>query len=209
MHFYVSQAPTFPKFSDKVHQFPDLSLHKSSVKNCSVIRIICPNTMAKARERFGTIFGIGAHNMPPCKGLQRRVLEVGNIVNVVEPSELERSAKIKEFIINQRIDLVYKKATRSLTTRITFSDLKAEAAAFSEILRFPQVDVTPVPCDRAPRHVRRVRAVPCETVFICHGKYFTVTESDGRRAFAVSANDREQLCLSSYVLVCCRSYCKY
>jgi hypothetical protein len=62
--------------------------------------------MTKARELFGTTFGIENHNMPTCKGLPRRVLEVGNIVNVVEPSELGPSTKFKEFIINQRLDLV-------------------------------------------------------------------------------------------------------
>jgi hypothetical protein len=96
-----------------------------------------PNTMATARALFGITFGIGTRNIPPRKGLPRKVLEVGNIINLVMLSEADTAPegrqKVKEFISGQRIDLVYEEATRVLTVRITYCDQKAEAKIVSEI----------------------------------------------------------------------------
>ncbi len=59
------------------------------MKNCSVIRILNQDTLQTARGIFGTTFGIGTHNIPPCKGNTRKVLEVGNIINLVNITEPE------------------------------------------------------------------------------------------------------------------------
>jgi hypothetical protein len=194
----------FEKFQTKAHQYSDLSLQsKSSVKNCSVIRIINQDTMQTARGIFGTTFGIGTRNIPPRKGNPRKVLEVGNIINLVELTEPEpeppRKKKFKEFISNQRIDLLFEEATRMLTVRITYSDLKAEAPIVSDILGFPRVDVTPTSNNPA-RHARRVEAVPNDTLFLYNDKLFTVTDSDGDRVYAICAEDGEQICLENNFL---------
>ncbi len=188
----------FQKFQTKVHQYSDLSLvSKSSVKNCKVIRIMNRSDLAIARDLFGITLGIGTRNIPPRKGLPRKVLEVGNIINIIQPSDGNFARKFKEFIPHQRIDLVYEEVCRSLTIRLVYSDVKAESALVKETLRFPLgSQVTPAD-DHPPQRVRKVKPVPCDTSFIFNDKFFSVTQSDGRRVFAVCEDDGEQLCFSN------------
>jgi hypothetical protein len=71
--------------------------------------------MAAACGIFGTTFDIGTCNIHPRKGLPWKVLEMGNIINLVKLSEPEIAPKgrqkVQEFISGQRIDLVYEEAT--------------------------------------------------------------------------------------------------
>jgi hypothetical protein len=147
----------FQKFQTKVHQYSDLSLvSKSSVKYCQVIRIMNCTDLATARDLFGITFGIGMRNIPPRKGLPRKQLEVGNIINIIQPSDENCGRKFKEFIRHQRIDLVYEEACRNLTIRVVYSDVKAESEVVKETLRFPHaIQVTPAEDDR-PQRVRKV-----------------------------------------------------
>ncbi len=202
---YISRffhAVSFQKVHTKAYQYSDLSLQsKSLVKNMSMIRIMCCNTMMAARVIFGTTFGIGTRNIPPRKGCPRKVLEVGNIINLVKVPDVsepqpEVSRKVREFIINQRIDFVFDEAFRTLSIRIKYCDEKAEAPIVSDILGFPRVDVTPDTLN-APRRARKVRAVPTETVFVYNDKFFTVTYSDGRRVRAICTDDNEEITLDN------------
>jgi hypothetical protein len=106
--------------------------------------------MATARQLLGTTFGIGTRNIPPRKGLPKKVMEVGNIVNVVNVSEFNPPNRFKEFIPDQRIDLVYEEASRSLSVRVVYSDFKAEHEIISNILKFPRFLGTPEANGPAP-----------------------------------------------------------
>jgi hypothetical protein len=188
----------FQKNQTKVFQFPDLSLQsKSSVKLCGIIRIASLVQMETARQLFGRTFGIGTRNIPPRKGLPRKVMEVGNIVNVVDVSGMDMQGKFKEFTAEQRIDLVYEEASRMLSVRVVYRDVKAEHELVSRILKFPTLAVTPENNVVPPARVRRVRAVPPETLFVYNGRYFQVTHSDARTAFATCQEDGELLRLSN------------
>jgi len=141
----------FEKNQTKAIQFPDLSLQsKSSIQCYSIKRIISPALMATARQLLGTTFGIGTRNIPPRKGLPKKVMEVGNIVNVVNVSEFNPPNRFKEFIPDQRIDLVYEEASRSLSVRVVYSDFKAEHKIISNILKFPRFLGTPEANGPAP-----------------------------------------------------------
>ncbi len=197
------QSVYYEKGQTKIHQYSDLSLQsKSSIKNCSMIRIVSQDKMETARELFGITFGIGTRNIPPRKGLPRKVLELGNIVNLVNVSEQEIVAegrKVKVFIGKQRIDLVYEEATRTLTVRIMYRDEKAEAPIVSAILGFPMINVTPPACN--PEHrARGVRTVPVDTVFLYNEKFFTVTYSNGTRVNATCYDDGEDISLDNEFL---------
>jgi len=203
---YISmflQPVYYEKGQTKIHQYSDLSLQsKSSIKNCSMIRIVSQDKMETARELFGITFGIGTRNIPPRKGLPRKVLEVGNIVNLVNVSEQEIVAegrKVKELIGKQRIDLVYEEATRTLTVRIMYRDEKAEAPIVSAILGFPMINVTP-PARNPEHRARRVRTVPVDTVFLYNEKFFTVTYSNGTRVNATCYDDGEDISLDNEFL---------
>jgi hypothetical protein len=158
------------------------------------------NTMATARGLFGTNFGIRMHNIPPRKGFPRKVLEVGNIMNLVKLSEPELDLggrqKIKEFNSGQRIDLVYDEGIRVLSIQITYSDEKAESPIISNILGFPMIDAIPNPNIPARRE-RRIKQVPTQTVFLYNDKFFTVTNSDGSQVHAFCDDDGEQVVLEN------------
>ena len=193
------QSINFQKWQTKVHQYSDLSLHSiSSVKSCQLIRIMNQTDIATARSLFGTTFGIGTRNIPPRKGMARKVLEVGYIVNIVQPIAEEENGKFKEFTIHQRIDLVYEEVCRCLTIRIVYSDMRAESEIVSDTLKFPRlrVEVTPGD-DNLPRRCRRIKPVPCDTSFIYNDKFFSVTQSDGMRVFAVCVDDGEEVSFSN------------
>ena len=154
--------------------------------------------MAVARQLFGNTFGVGSRNIPPRKGLPKKTLEEGNTVNLVIriPSAPTIDNKVREFISDQRIDLVYEEATHILSIRVVYSNVKVEAAVVSEVLKFPQLAQTPV--DNNPtRRIRKVKAVPCDTIFTYNERCYTVTQSDGRRVFAVCADDGEEICFSN------------
>jgi hypothetical protein len=126
-----------------------------------MICVINPTDIATARSLFGTTFGIGTWNIPPCKGMPRKVLEVGNIVNIVQPSAEEVTDKFKEFTSDQRIDLVYEEACQSLAIRIIYSDVRAESEIVNDTLKFPRLRVEGTPGDdNPPQCCREVKPVP-------------------------------------------------
>jgi hypothetical protein len=47
-----------------------------------MIRLMAPDTMNIARDVFGNTFGIGTRNLPPRKGMPRKVLQMGNILDI-------------------------------------------------------------------------------------------------------------------------------
>ncbi len=103
--------PIDQKFQTKVHQYSDLSLaSKSFVKKCKVIQIINQADLATAQDLFGITLGIGTQNIPPHKDLWIKVLEVGNIINIIKPSDKNFTRKFKELIPHQKTDLLYKEA---------------------------------------------------------------------------------------------------
>jgi hypothetical protein len=59
--------------------------------------------MKIAREVFGTTFGVGARNLPPCKGYPQKILEIGNIMNLINVSEGAVALSFKELIKEQII----------------------------------------------------------------------------------------------------------
>jgi hypothetical protein len=185
----------FQKFQTKVQQFSDLSLlSKSSVKHCQMIRIMNPTDVATARGLFGITFGIGSRNVPPRKGRPRKVLEMGDIVNIVQPPAEVVTGKFKEFTSEQRIDFVYEESCRSLSIRIVYSDVRAESDIVSATLKFPTLRVEGTPLDdNPPQRRRKVKPVPCATTFIHNDKFFSVTQSDGTRVFAVCDDNGEEL----------------
>jgi hypothetical protein len=84
-----------------------------------ILRIVCPASLERSREIFGTTFGTGCRNMSPLKGEPRRELVYGDIVNVVNVSDNNlaelASCSFKEFIAPQSIDLVYDFVNRLLS----------------------------------------------------------------------------------------------
>lgn len=73
-------AHSFTKNKTKPHQFCDLSLEMcTSRATYCMLRICTPDSMDRAREVFGTTFGIGCRNLPPLKGEPRRQLVHGDI----------------------------------------------------------------------------------------------------------------------------------
>jgi hypothetical protein len=77
-----------------------------------------PNTMKISHEVFGTTFGVGTKILPPCKGYPQKILEIGNIMNLVNVSEGAVALSFKELIKEQRIDFLYEELTRSLTIQV-------------------------------------------------------------------------------------------
>ncbi len=142
------------------------------------------------------LFGIGTCNIPPCKGLCRKLLEDGNIVNIVEVLEGNDEPNMKQYISNQRIDLVFDDVARSLTVRIVYIEKRAQDPHVSQILGFPIMNRSPEEADQRRRQRRKVRPVPLNTLFYHEDKYFTVMHSDGTRVFSVS-NDNTHLCLDN------------
>jgi hypothetical protein len=182
----------FQKLVTKPFQCYDLSLmSRSCVVDFSLIRIMDGASFLVARDIFGRSFGIGSRNTPPRKGFPRKVLEVGNIVNIVIPSPNNNAEKFKEITSRQRIDLVYNALERRLTIRVAYSDVKAEDAIVADILKFPRLAQNDIA--EPNRRIRKVRPVPCGTSFTHNDKMYTVSHSDGQRVVAVGDGDGEEL----------------
>lgn len=189
----------FQKIQTRTYQYSDLSLvSKSYVHSFAPIRILDKTSMAVARDLFGRTFGVGSWNIPPRKGYPKKVLEFGNTINLVNTSPPNLYVKFKEFISDQRVDLLFEKISRHLIIRVVYCDLKAEAPVVSEVLQFPQrlqcnvehIDNNP------PQQIRKDKPVPCDTTFVYNGKLYTVTRSDGRRVSAL-CDDGEMLSFTS------------
>jgi hypothetical protein len=184
----------FEKGKTIVQQFSDLSMKsRSTIRNYAMIRIMSPESLSVAREVFGRTFGIGTRNLPPRKGAPRKVLEVGNKINLVNTSVLLNQQVFCEHIASERIDLVYEELTRTLSIRIKYSSVLAEDPRVSEVLHFVQPLQQPEPDPPRIRPLRRPRGIAVGTSFVHNGKLFTVTASDGIIVNAVCAVDGEVL----------------
>jgi hypothetical protein len=148
--------------------------------------------MAIAGEVFGNTFGIGSRNHLPRKSMPRKVLESGNIINVVKVSDLWDVANFKELVSNQRVDLLFEELSQTLTVRVKYIDAKAEDEIVSRLLRFPPIPPYKIARDHPPLHERR-KAIPIDTSFVYNNKYFKVTMSDGIIVGAACIDDGEQL----------------
>ncbi len=75
--------------------------------------------MNAAREVFGNTLGVGSRNPPPRKGAQRKVLEQGNIINLVDvPIAMAEDFNVT--VSGQRIDFIYEELTRNLSIRVKY-----------------------------------------------------------------------------------------
>ncbi len=182
----------FQKRQTKIYQYSDLSLEsKSSIRIVSMIRLMAPDTMNIARDVFGNTFGIGTRNLPPRKGMPRKVLQMGNIMNVVNASDFIGEPNVKELIPNQRIDLLYEEIARTLTIRVKYSDCRAEDAMVARMLDFAIPAPQNAMLHPQPKRVRK--AIPIDTTFVFNDKYFIVNMSDGVMVRAVCVDDGEEL----------------
>lgn len=72
----------------KSHQLWDLSLFsKSTLKSFTMIHIANSHSIARACQLLGNTFGKGSRNHPPKKDDPPKVLEVGNVCNIVSVGE--------------------------------------------------------------------------------------------------------------------------
>jgi hypothetical protein len=189
----------FKKTLTKVQHFSDLSmLSKSKIRNYSIIWIISQSSMNAARKVFGNTFGLGSRNNPPRKGAPRKVLEVGNKVNLVDVPTTFNQEEFVEKVPAERIELVYEELTRSKSLRVKYSGVLAQNPKIGEILHFSQPLSRSEESKQPPiRPLRRVRAIPLGTSFVYNGKLFSVTASDGKIVYAICTADREALNLTN------------
>jgi len=136
----------------------------------SMIQIKEPNKMKIAHEVFGTTFGVGTRNLPPCKGYPRKILERGNIMNLVNISEGAVTLSFKELIKEQRIDFLYEELTRSLTIQVKYSDVKAEDDIIQRTLNFPFL---PMENNRQNPQNRRRQRIPIDTNFVFNEVFYS------------------------------------
>ncbi len=66
------------------------------------------------------------------------MLEVGNVINLVNPSADLMERCFAEFITSERIDMVYEEFTRTLSIPVKYSSVLAEDNRVSEYLNFVQ-----------------------------------------------------------------------
>jgi (2Fe-2S) ferredoxin len=189
---------SYSKRKTSVLSYSDLSMvSKSTIRNYAMIRIVSPASLSAARLVFGQTFGIGSRNHPPRKGAPRKVLEVGNVINFVNPSADLMERRFAEFITSERIDMVYEEFTRTLSIRVKYSSVLAEDCRVSEVLKFAPQPIRNVERNlRGSRSLRRVRALAEGTTFVLNNKVFRVTSSIGEVVTAISAVDDEEINLS-------------
>jgi hypothetical protein len=182
-----------------VQSCSDLSmLSKSTIRNYAMIRIMSPASLSAAREVFGQTFGLGSRNHPPRKGAPRKVLEAGNIINLVNPSENAVEGRFVEFISSERIDMVYEEFTRTMSLRVKYSSVLAEDNRVAQCLHFVQPLNPVVPNAPRNRPLRQVRTIAIGTSFVVNNKLFHVSASNGEIVTAVSAVDGEVVHMSNY-----------
>ncbi len=171
---------SFSKERSKPCQFCNLSLETRTVTaTFMMLRIATPASMDRAREVFGTTFGVGCRNMPPLKGQMVRQLVHGDIVNLVNVSCIDNNnlqlqgPKVKEFIAAQRVDLVYESAKRQLSIRTKYSRVNAEDALVLRFLNWlPASTANTQPSTNARR-----RPIAVGTNFMFHGNLVKVVNS--------------------------------
>lgn len=66
-----------------------------------------PESLSVSQKVFGHTFGIGTRNHPPRKAAPRKLVEVGNKINLVNTSVLQNQQVFCEHIASERMDLVY------------------------------------------------------------------------------------------------------
>jgi len=156
-----------------------------------------PTSLSAAREVFGQTFGLGSRNHPPRKGAPRKVLEAGNIINLVNPSENAVEGCFVEFISSERIDMVYEEFTRTMSLCVKYSSVLAEDNRVSQCLHFVQPLNPVVPNAPHNRPLRQVRTIAIGTSFVLNYKLFHVSASNGEIVTAVYAVDGEVVHMSN------------
>jgi hypothetical protein len=116
----------------------DLSLAAcSSNAFFAMLRISNRPSMDRAREIFGTTFGIGCRKLPPLKGQDRRKLvhsDMVNVVNMNSPENIQLGlVKFREFTAAQGVELVYEFRRRLLSIRVKYSRVIADDPMVSQI----------------------------------------------------------------------------
>jgi hypothetical protein len=104
-----------------------------------MLRISNQPSMDRARQIFGTTFGVGCRNQPPLKGQDCRKLLHGDIVNIAnvespENTQLIDGLKFKEFTAAQGVELVYEYGKRLLSIRVRYSRILANDPLVSRVL---------------------------------------------------------------------------
>jgi hypothetical protein len=194
---FVISSP-LEKSVTRVQNFSDLSMKSTStIRTYSVIRIMSAPGIAAAREVFGYTFGVGSRNLPPRKGTLRKVLEHGNIVNVVNVHTAQTNEEFKEKVAHQRIDFVFEEFSRTLSIWIKYSDVLAESGIDAEVLHFPRPLPQPETIQPPARSRRRARAIAIGTSFVHNGKLFIVARSDGLVVTATCVVSVEELTMSN------------
>jgi hypothetical protein len=183
-HYFCKQfegiiAPIFyTKNQTKPCMYCDLTLAtRSSQGFFSMLRISNQPSMDRARQIFGTTFGIGSRNSPPLKGQEPRTLQHGDIVNLVnmncmENLQLSQAAKFKEFTAAQGVELVFEAAKRVLSIRVKYSRVMADDAMVGHLLK-----LTPQPSSNVASNIRR-RIIKVGTNFLLNGSLVVVISSD-------------------------------
>ncbi len=112
----------YPRTETEKGKHCDLSLSSRSTRIIlKLLRIDCEESMACARDLFGTTFGIGIRNRPPKKGEEMCSMHHGDIVNIVnvrENGEMVIAQWLKEVSYAQGVDFIYNEKKRVLKVRI-------------------------------------------------------------------------------------------
>ncbi len=185
---------SYSKRKTTVQSYSNLSMaSQSTIHNYAMIRIMSPASLSAAQAVFGQTFGIGSRNHPPRKGAPRKVLEVCNVINLVNPSEDSMERCYTDFIGSERIGMVYEEFTRTKSLHVKYSSVLAEDNRVSEYLHFVQPLRHVIPDVHRNSRLRRVRPIADGTSFVFNYKLFCVLSSNGEIVTAISAVDGEEV----------------
>ena len=166
----------YTKKQSKPCMYCDLTLATRSSQGCfSMLRISNQPSMDRARQIFGTTFGVGCRNQPPLKGQDCRKLLHGDIVNIAnvespENTQLIDGLKFKEFTAAQGVELVYEYGKRLLSIRVRYSRILANDPLVSRVLNL-------LPSMPQPAPNPQCRRIAIGTKFLLNGSLVAVIKS--------------------------------
>ena len=166
----------YTKKQSKPCMYCDLTLATRSSQGCfSMLRISNQPSMDRARQIFGTTFGVGCRNQPPLKGQDCRKLLHGDIVNIAnvespENTQLIDGLKFKEFTAAQGVELVYEYGKRLLSIRVRYSRILANDPLVSRVLNL-------LPSMPQPARNPQRRGIAIGTKFLLNGSLVAVIKS--------------------------------
>jgi hypothetical protein len=200
---YPTMRPiVYSKSRTVINRFCDLSLSStSSLVSFAMLRFQTATELQQAREIFGSTFGIGSQNHAPRKGYGCRVLQVGDVVNIVKlPAEvmINPTENFKEFIPAERIELVYEEVSRTLSIRAKYGRVLVEDPNVSAALGFNQPLIRPQNTNPdVQQQLRREQLICVGTTFIRDRMYLKVLRSEGGLVTAVCEDTGKHVCLSN------------